>query len=181
MSVRGKNIKKALERIGTKIVLEARWNIDDLKGTTKSGQNYTRALRKSLNFDIKEFNDKYVLEILSDKRAEKYADVIDKGRRPTKGGGNGTLRRVLEKWVVKNRLKLKDRRGRFKTLNKRQVKDLAFVIARKIHNKGFKGSGYLTNAFKSTADYVDDKIVEAYKLDLSQEVDTMFSQIKSKI
>ncbi len=178
MQVKGDNLRKALDDIGNRILLEARLNIDKTAGTS-SGQEDTGRLRKSLFFDIKEFNDKFQLRI----GGNNYSQIIDEGRGKTnKKGGGRKLRKILEGWVVRNRMRLNgggiNRRGNFASLSKSEVNSLAFVISRKIHNQGFKGSGFLQKAFKQTSDYVDVKLTEAYQLDLTQELDVKFAEIK---
>ena len=71
MSVKGKNLRKALDDVGNRILLEARINIDKTKGL-KSGQNDTGRMRKSLFFDIKEFNDRFLLRVGGNEYSQIY-------------------------------------------------------------------------------------------------------------
>lgn len=173
MSVKGKNLKRALDDIGNRILLEARLNIDKTTGTT-SGQNDTGKLRKSLFFDIKEFNERFLLRV----GGNQYSQIIDEGRNPSKRKGKGDFVTSIKKWIVRNRMRLQNRRGDFSSIKDHEVKSLAFIISQKISKKGFRGSGFLTNAFKKVSDYADNKIVDSYSMDLESEIDIMFAEIK---
>jgi len=179
VSVKGKNLRKALDDVGNRILLEARINIDKTKGL-KSGQNDTGRMRKSLFFDIKEFNDRFLLRV----GGNEYSEIIDEGRPPSRRRQSGyPLVTSIRRWIVRNRMRLqgrglRGRRGDFTSIKNHEVKSLAYIISRKISNEGFRGSGFLTNAFKKVSDYADSRIIDAYSMDLEQEVDAMFADIK---
>lgn len=96
-----------------------------------------------------------------------YYEATDKGRKPTSGGGNGAVRKALvyqssslRGWIAaknivpssgmefKYKRKLAD--GTEKTytrkLNSKQAnRALSFMIAKKIHEKGFKGTNWFSS------------------------------------
>lgn len=96
--------------------------------------------------------------------AEDYYEFPDKGRLPTKSGGDGALYRsltgfngwlatgkgatILQSFMADN--KLKDR--------VKANKALSFLIARKIHKFGYKGTNYFSEVV------TDQRIEELYKL-----------------
>lgn len=96
-----------------------------------------------------------------------YYEYTDTGRKPTERGGNGKVERNLRGlrgWISQKKLvhsdgmkflqkwKLKDGTIKKKWVKKTPAesnKILAFLIARKIHNKGYKGSKWFTRAVPS--------------------------------
>ena len=108
-----------------------------------------------------------------------YYYWTDKGRKPTKGGGNGQVRKNLmgaTGWIaykgligksgktIEQKRKLKN--GQIKTYTIKLTaaqwnKQLAFLIARKIHKKGFKGTNWFSSELKN---FESEIIVEMTKL-----------------
>lgn len=106
-----------------------------------------------------------------------YYEYTDVGRKPTKGSGNGALRKALSfqssslpGWIaqkglklntlVKQKRKLKDgtiKEYTYKISKAQANKNAAFAIARKIHTKGFKG----TKWFSSEIDNFKSEISKA--------------------
>jgi len=96
-----------------------------------------------------------------------YYYWTDKGRKPTSKGGNGKVRKALmgrTGWIaykglvgsngmtVKQKRKLKS--GQVKTYTRKLSaieanKMIAFLISRKIHKKGFKGSNWFSSELKN--------------------------------
>lgn len=169
MSVKEENIRKALQNIGDRLVREARINLD------KSRKKDTGSLRKSLDYEILDSSDKIEVALI----AADYAKYIDKGRGPSRGAGKesgGALRRSLEGWVRRNRYRLKGRRGEFGALKDYQVKSLAFIISQKIHNVGFVGVEFISDAFKTTEQYITNTLSESYKKDIQKEIERILNQ-----
>lgn len=104
-----------------------------------------------------------------------YYEATDKGRKPTSGGGNGAVRKALvyqssslRGWIAAKNLvpssgmefkyKRKLASGEIKTytrkLNAKQAnRALSFMISKKIHEKGFKGTGWFSSKLK---DFIRD-------------------------
>ena len=167
MSAKRANIEKALKNAGNRLLLEARINLD--RGRKKD----TGRLRRSLGIQIDDDGENFTIALL----AADYARYIDRGRGDTQAGGTkpGKLRKSIEGWVQRNRYRLKGRRGQFGGLKPYQVRSLAYVISRKIHNIGFVGIEFITDAFKTTEPYITQAISESYKLDLQREIERILN------
>lgn len=120
-----------------------------------------------------------------------YYEYTDVGRQPTQKGGSGLVRQKLQGlkgWIsqkglvggggmtIKQKRKLKD--GTIKEytrkLNAVQAnKALAFMISRKIHQKGFKG----TNWFSSEIDNFKRDVVNAIRVDTGVMVDLIIEKV----
>jgi len=72
-----------------------------------------------------------------------YWEWLDQGRPPTrsKSKGNPTLQKSLEEWIRMKGIQV--RTSKEENLESR-IKSLAFVIARKIHAKGYKARPFVT-------------------------------------
>lgn len=72
-----------------------------------------------------------------------YWEWLDQGRPPTrsKSKGNPTLQKSLEEWI---RMKGIQVRGSKEESLESRIKSLAFVIARKIHAKGYKAKPFVS-------------------------------------
>lgn len=122
-----------------------------------------------------------------------YYEYTDVGRKPTKNNGNGALRKALSYqsasltgWIAQKGLKL-----RTEYIQKRKLKDgtikeykvkltkaqankqAAFFIARKIHQKGFKG----TNWFSSEIDNFKRDVINAIRVDTGVMVDLIIEKV----
>lgn len=98
-----------------------------------------------------------------------YYKFTDDKRNPTSGGGNGALRRALgfqnegSGWIANKRLIPSSGMELFgRKLTAAQAnKALSFLIARKIHRDGYKGSGWFSkdmNKFKEELTSVIEKL-----------------------
>ena len=169
MSARGENLEKALRNIGARLVREARINLD--KGRMKDRGR----LRKSLGFEVEQDDQGFTVSLL----AAKYAKYIDQGRGPSSGAsggdGDGQVRTSIEGWVRRNRYRLKGRRGQFGALKPYQIKSMAFYISQKIHNVGFVGIEFISDAFKTTEPYITNSVAASYKKDIMEAVEQILN------
>ena len=131
-------ITQVLEDFGNEVLKKFQTNLKKDRAIA-SGELY-----QSMNFSSKIMGKKFhfVLDMGVD-----YWEAVDKGRSPSKGGGGkfpGELYKSLITWVntkatfggfsnVKDLHKLSTRKG------------LAYVISRKIHEKGTKGNNFYSS------------------------------------
>ena len=77
----------------------------------------------------------------------------------------------LRKWAKYKGLKFRDVKGRYLS-----YKSIGFILARSIKNKGLKASFFFTKPFKKAYEDLDDRLKEAYGLDM---VDFMEFSLKN--
>lgn len=176
MSAKNENIERALKNIGNRILRESRINLD------KARKKDTGNLRRSLGFKVIESEGGYSVNML----ASNYAKFIDQGRPPSRGGGSrpGSLRMAIEKWVQRNRFKLRgsaanlrrdSRRGNFGALKPYQIRSLAFAISQKIHKVGFVGIEFISDAFRTSEPFISKSLSDAYKEDIKKEIEKIIN------
>lgn len=88
-------------------------------------------LLKSINTEIK-FKNLVFSVVLN---AEDYFKFISEGRGASKNGGDGTLQEKILEWIKVKNILPREVNGNLPT-----EQQLAFLIARKIHRVGYKGS-----------------------------------------
>lgn len=80
-----------------------------------------------------------------------YWQFIEEGRNKTRVGGTGQVRNSIKDWIrVKGIKPYPDSNGRTPTMDQ-----LAYLISRKIHNKGFEGRQPLRKAMQSNKSLLD--------------------------
>lgn len=89
---------------------------------------------------------------------ENYWQWVENGRPPTSSKGGGKpLYKELEMWIAEKNIK--DKFGNKYPSRKAEIKSLAYVIARKIHQKGYKKRPFVEPALqKVTVDILVDRI-----------------------
>lgn len=105
--------RKTLDEFDKKLISDLRKSLD-AAGTTASGKT-----KDSLNSDIT--LDSYKLY------GRKFIFGLEYGRKPTTGGGNGSLKGIILEWIKVKNIIPRDKISR---------ETLAFLIARKMHKKG---------------------------------------------
>jgi hypothetical protein len=105
--------RKTLEEFDKKLISDLRKSLD-AAGTTASGKT-----KDSLNSDITLNSYKLF--------GRPFIYGLEYGRKPTSGGGNGSLKGIILKWIKVKNIIPRDKISR---------ETLAFLIARKIHREG---------------------------------------------
>lgn len=116
------------------------------------------ALGKSLKIGkqprVKLFGSTYVMRI----EAEPYWEYIDAGRPPTSGGGDGSLKKSLEEWLRYPNVRQKVTQGQKyeggsdDKWTDAKYKSVAWAMAQKIHEEGYKKRPFVTEARKKLDD-----------------------------
>lgn len=163
----GKRLRKVLDEFGEELVLSVRAELMS-KGKVATGH-----LIDSLKYQISEQDDEVqVLLYYAD-----YFPFVDQGRQPTKNGGSGELRSKIEDWIrVKGIVPKPDSKGKLPT-----IKQLSFLISRKIHNEGFKGTPILENVINALYLKYQYRIQEALEDDYSELVLTKVEYLLGRL
>lgn len=140
----------------------------------RDGSNASGNLVNSIKTEIKIGEDTYEVGVwLAD-----YWYYVNNGRGPTKAGGDGELQKKIEEWIrVK---KIVPHVGVIKTGKQAgkqylpTVKQLAFLITRKIHREGYKGTHFFDRAKADSIEYFQQSIDLAIREDVESWV---FSQV----
>lgn len=161
------SVRKILEAQGEKLVNALIANLKKYK--VKASGN----LDKSIHFLVQYKGDSYTFQL----KIADYYYWIDKGRGKSKGGGkNGKLSSLIEKWIrdkginiykdetaTQKKSRLVSQMGKTKAVKKldreKRIKQIAFLIARKIHKEGYKGRPFYSDA-------VNKKWIDGMKADL---------------
>ena len=129
----------------------------------KNGSNASGKLVNSFRTEVKIGEDSYSVGI----NLEDYWYYVNNGRGPTRGGGNGGLYEKIKEWIrVK---KIVPHVGTIKTGKQAgkqylpTINQLAFLITRKIHRKGYKGTHFFDEAKADSIAYFKQSIELAIK------------------
>lgn len=121
------------------------------------GRVATGKLLNSIETNVKVGNLQYTVVL----KAEDYLRWTEKGRKPTKNSGDGTVYSNILKWIeAKNIIPRADENGHLPT-----QKQLAYLITRKIHRQGYEGAESIHSSIDDlNADYLP-KLQEALEKD----------------
>jgi hypothetical protein len=163
--------KKALDKFGKKVVIKAATFLQ----TRKRGYD-TGKLLKSLDHDLAVAANSISLKF----KMEDYGLAIDKGRGKSKGGGSGQVYPKILEWVKRKGLRPRNSKGQFEAWRNKskQQQGIAFVITRKIHRFGYKGTNFFTDAFKQEFKKLPKAVEKAFALDAEKFLKQTIDEIK---
>lgn len=141
------------------------------------------ALLKSVQIpkqpSVKLFGTTYQMQIT----AMPYWEQLNDGRGPTETTGSGELRPALEKWLSYNQVRRKVTAGggKYSTYeggsddawDDKKISSVAYLMARKIHNKGYKARPFITEARRK----VDKPMIKAIKSAAAEQVEFRISEV----
>ena len=128
-----KETKKAFEKFAKLVVIRADAQLQLKK------INYTGRLSKSLDYEMGEDRGNLTASFIM----EDYGQFVDEGRKPGKGAPPD---KILE-WVLKKPIKIRDSKGKFTQATQKQKESIAFLINRKIKEKGIEPTWFFTKQF----------------------------------
>lgn len=132
--------RKALQDLASDIVDEARYLLDAEKG------NATKTLRGALRYWIKETKSGFRIAFGARGAGAQYVRWVEEGRGP----GRRPPMEPIRQWVRAKPLKLRNlKTGRFQPLTDQNVNSAAFLIARKIGEKGTEGKEIFKRAVET--------------------------------
>lgn len=132
----------------------------------KNGSNASGTLVNSFRTEVKIGEDTYEVGI----NLEDYWYYVNNGRGPTRGGGNGSLQAKIEEWIKVKRIV--PHIGTIKTGKQAgkkylpTIKQLAFLITRKIHREGYVGTHFFDEAKADSIAYFQESIEYAIREDI---------------
>lgn len=147
----------------------------------------SRNLRQSITYDVKILGSEFTF-ILS---MADYWRWVDEGRGPSRAKGRmgKSLQDAIYEWIPKKGFALRAKAKKLskkirkkKTISQiidRERKSLAFLIARKIHKKGFKGRKFYSKIVNDK--YIlnfQSKLREALRRDVEIQLVEVFKEIK---
>ena len=145
----------------------------------KNGSNASGKLVNSFRTEVKIGEDSYSVGI----NLEDYWYYVNNGRGPTRGGGNGGLYEKIKEWIrVK---KIVPHVGTIKTGKQAgkqylpTINQLAFLITRKIHREGYKGTHFFDEAKADSIAYFQQSIELAIKEDVEKWVISQVEILKT--
>lgn len=150
-------VGRVIERFGRLFVEGAKRNL------VQSGANATGSLSQSIAFKVTIMGQSLRFQVF----ANDYWVFVDRGRGATKRGGGGKVRKALTGaggWIAAKGLNVV---GIVKKITGRTVstkeanKILGFLIARKIHEKGFKGNRFMSKV-------INEQSLQRLRKDLSK-------------
>lgn len=154
------NVQKELDNFGKRVVKLAKINV----GARRNGKviDSSGTLRQSLDYNLEVFktgNFYFSIEM------EDYGVNVDKGRKP---GSMPPTSPILQ-WIKRKPVRLRDlKTGSFIKQTESKLKGLAFVIARKIKEKGIKETLFLTAPFEQEFKKLSDDLLDAFALDIDK-------------
>jgi hypothetical protein len=153
--------QKALNKFGKDVVIRAA----TLLQTRKRGYD-TGKLFKSLDHDLQIAANSISLKF----RMEDYGLAIDSGRGKSGKNNGGQLFPKILDWVKRKGLRPRNSKGQFAAWRNKeqQQRGIAFVVTRKIHRFGYKGTNFFTDAFESQFKKLPKKIEKTFALDVER-------------
>jgi hypothetical protein len=168
-----KEIKDLLNEFGDKLLNDLRKSLKDKQRDRALISNLDRSIDPSTKFA-----DGGLVFTL---KMNDYWDAVNSGRSPTSGSGDGALKRNLIRWVKTRKLKVvisKRRESKAKSLKDKKekkaykqetfdqaVERVAYLVARKIHKKGYEGNHFFDEVIK-------DGRIDKLKEDIAKLINT---------
>ena len=165
--------EKALSKFGKDVIIKAATYLQ----TRKRGYD-TGKLMKSLDYDLGVAANSISLKI----RMEEYGLAINEGRGKSSGGSGVLFPKILE-WVKRKGLRPRNSKGQFQAWKNKeqQQRGIAYVVTRKIHRFGYKGTKFLDDAFAQSYKKLPKKIEKAFALDLENFLNFTIDEINGNI
>jgi hypothetical protein len=101
-------------------------------------------------------------DVIARIQANDYYEYVDGGRGPTRNKGNGGLRLAIQDWIASKGIQVRQSAGESGQTVIERNKSLAYVIARKIHRRGFKGNKFFSKVINdATFDQLGEYLASA--------------------
>jgi hypothetical protein len=154
--------EKALRAFADEVLKRSRLNLGsykNVKGKRRRIDN-TGKLRESLAYALKVSKNSFSLEMIM----EDYGEWVDAGRK----AGKGAPPKKILQWVKTKPIKPRDKYGKFVKATPQAYQSLAYLINRKIKEKGIEPTNFFTDPFEKNFQKLPDEMAAAYALDVEQ-------------
>jgi hypothetical protein len=164
--------QKALNKFGKDVVIRAA----TLLQTRKRGYD-TGKLMKSLDHELAVAANSISLKF----KMEDYGLAINEGRSKTASGGAGLLYPKILEWVKRKGLRPRNSKGQYEAWRNKaqQQRGIAYVVTRKIHRFGYKGTHFFDDAFKAKYKTLPKSIEKAFALDVNKFLDFTLDEVRN--
>lgn len=173
------NIQAILNEFAENVVRLARIELGARRKAKRSnGKTYykvidnTGTLRRSLDFEAKAMPNSFSLDI----SMEDYGEWVDQGRKKGKGAPPADIL----KWINSKPIRVRDANGSFVKATDEKKKSLAYLINRKIKEKGIEPTNFLTTPFNLKFEKLPNELVEAYALDVEDFLNFTIDKLNKK-
>ena len=154
------DIKPILESIGEDIIAEMQSNLEKNKPGKKWNSMASGNLYGSFQTEIKN----NVLEITS---SAEYSGDVDLGMPPKEVSLS-----AISQWIANKGFQGRDRfTGKFMSR-----KSLAFVISRKLQQKGYSGINYVLKTFETLKDHIEESVTKGYAKQIEKTLEQNISK-----
>jgi hypothetical protein len=101
-------------------------------------------------------------DVIARIQANDYYQYVDGGRGPTRNKGNGGLQLAIQDWIASKGIQVRQSASESGQTVIERNKSLAYVIARKIHRRGFKGNKFFSKVINdATFDELGEYLASA--------------------
>lgn len=166
-----KRTEKALNKFALKTMTFARGNL------LRQKKNASGALRDSIDYNITttrkgENISSFRLQFTLADYGTFVEDGVNGTRKKYGSPYSYTTKQppssVILGWLKSKPVKLRDSKGRFRKNKKGELNTLAFLIARKIKERGLKPAPFLKPSFEKVFKGLDKEIVKDFALDMEE-------------
>ena len=131
--------RERLEKFAAKVVRRAKMIVESPR--TIDGRNVRRVatgeLAESLGYNLKQGSIEF--------KAAKQGYWVEKGRKPS---SKFPPMEAMRNWVRAKRIRPRDKFGRFKPMTESAINSIAFMAAKKVKEKGYKGIFFYEKAIE---------------------------------
>lgn len=153
-------VESVLKKFGDFVVKRSKINIGQsrmVNGKRRRIDN-TGKLRESIAYALGVSPNSFSMEFIM----EDYGEWVDQGRKK----GKGAPPEEIKKWIKTKPIKPRDETGRFVQATESRINSLAFLINRKIKEKGIEPTYFFTKPFDQAFKELPEDLLEAYQLDM---------------
>jgi len=170
------NVKIVLDEFGERVTKLAKINV----GATRTVNGKRRKidnsgkLRNSIKYNasVSKSGKSFQFDI----SMEDYGENVDRGRKP----GKGIPVNELLKWIKSKPIRLRDTKtNSFVKQTESRINSLAFLINRKIKEKGIAAANFLSDPFSKEFKNLPDDIIEAFGLDLETFIEFSLDELNT--
>lgn len=151
------NLTAVLERFAVELEAEYKNNL------RQSGRMATGQLHDTAKCEVVKGEYLVVFHL------QDYWKYVEGGRPKTMSGGSGELRRKILEWLEVKHILPKPQNGKLPT-----PKQLAYLISRKIHKEGYKGTQDLSKATDTIWERYREEIYDAIDKDFDSAIINIF-------